>query len=379
MFKHVRKFQPYQTEARLGFEAYEAQCYLVTHIVLTLSNWGELRLEPELCVHEFCFLRGNLAAQLARADVHLVGEFVECMRVFGVGEEDALMRQGMTFLMEAQSDEGLWDEKADPYTAYHATMCAVQALVTHKFRGHGPGMTSVTHLLKAWHGAECAGGTEGTGAAAKAALKAARAAEREKPEAARKRRVAREKELVGVDDGAEARRAPLRERPQFASGRPDERWAVLRRVVGSVRPTGPDPYAVREAAREATEEQAEKAAAAAAAAATAAAVAETKKSVPEVEPAAAAAAAAAAVSPAPAGGGGGGLAALVTALDAAAQAGRWAAVADTIDTLAAMAVTADSLSATGAGLSMAKLRKADDPAVKAKAKALVKQWKAALS
>jgi hypothetical protein len=34
-----------------------AQCYLVAHVVLTLSSWGELRIEPELLSHEHLFVR----------------------------------------------------------------------------------------------------------------------------------------------------------------------------------------------------------------------------------------------------------------------------------------------------------------------------------
>ena len=50
---------------------------MVTHVVFTLNNWGELMLEPSLCPHEFNFARSHLAHQIATRDVHLVGEFVE--------------------------------------------------------------------------------------------------------------------------------------------------------------------------------------------------------------------------------------------------------------------------------------------------------------
>ena len=32
--------------------AFEDECYLVTHVVFTLNNWGELRLDPALLPHE---------------------------------------------------------------------------------------------------------------------------------------------------------------------------------------------------------------------------------------------------------------------------------------------------------------------------------------
>ena len=36
------------------------QAYLITHVVFTLNNWGELALEPELLPHEHLFIRENL-------------------------------------------------------------------------------------------------------------------------------------------------------------------------------------------------------------------------------------------------------------------------------------------------------------------------------
>jgi hypothetical protein len=44
----------------------------VTHVVFTLTNWGELALDPALAPHEYCFARAHLARQIERRDVHLV-------------------------------------------------------------------------------------------------------------------------------------------------------------------------------------------------------------------------------------------------------------------------------------------------------------------
>ena len=42
------------------YESYVDQAYLITHVVFTLNNWGELALEPELLPHEHLFIRENL-------------------------------------------------------------------------------------------------------------------------------------------------------------------------------------------------------------------------------------------------------------------------------------------------------------------------------
>eukprot|EP00937_MAST-01D_sp_MAST-1D-sp2_P002838 g2838.t1 len=155
-FEHVDALRPYGGPRELGEQAYVDQCYLITHIVFTLTNWGELRLEPELLPHEYYFVREHLAVCLSRADVHLVGEFVEVLRAFGADDADPLVRQGTAFLLAAQDKDGRWDSgrDKDEYTCYHATMVAAQALLHHHYRGFGPGIPEVTPILLRWHEAE---------------------------------------------------------------------------------------------------------------------------------------------------------------------------------------------------------------------------------
>lgn len=53
-------FRPYRSPAELPKQAFIDQCYLVTHVVFTLANWGELSLHPSQLPHEFYFLREHL-------------------------------------------------------------------------------------------------------------------------------------------------------------------------------------------------------------------------------------------------------------------------------------------------------------------------------
>ena len=65
VFEHVDAFRPWCGPEDLSSRLYGDQCYLVTHVVFTLNNWGELMLDPNLCPHEYCFARNHLAHQIA--------------------------------------------------------------------------------------------------------------------------------------------------------------------------------------------------------------------------------------------------------------------------------------------------------------------------
>lgn len=151
VFPWLRELQPYQDPERLPWDEYIDQCYLITHIVFTLNNWGELRLDPALLPHEYYFIREHLPVHIKSRDVHLVGEFVECLRAFGASDTDALVQAGMEFLMVEQGSDDLWDSDSDAYTCYHATMVAVQALLAHEYRGFGPSNQEIGPMLVGWY------------------------------------------------------------------------------------------------------------------------------------------------------------------------------------------------------------------------------------
>ena len=69
----------------------------MTHVVFTLTNWGELALDPALTPHEYCFARAHLARQIEARDVHLVHtmmiiihSFVTCDRCSCIGNTSAI-------------------------------------------------------------------------------------------------------------------------------------------------------------------------------------------------------------------------------------------------------------------------------------------------
>lgn len=155
VLRKVATLRPYKSAGELSWESYVDQAYLITHVVFTLNNWGELALEPELLPHEHLFIRENIGVAVRERDAHLVGEYVECLRAFGATDSDPLVQLGMAFLLRAQDPAThRWDTAGDAYTSYHATMVACQALLVHTHRGYGPGLPSCVAVLEEWHAAE---------------------------------------------------------------------------------------------------------------------------------------------------------------------------------------------------------------------------------
>ena len=169
IFQWLPTLRPYKGPADMSWQDYVDQCYLVTHVVFTANNWGELRLSPSLMPHEYLFLRHHLHVHIFLRDVHLIAEFVESLRCFGCTDDDPLVREGMRALLDSQTPLGIWDDtkNANPYRTYHATMCGAQALLAHKFRGFGPGIPAILPLLTRWAEVDIDGGSETSAVAAR--------------------------------------------------------------------------------------------------------------------------------------------------------------------------------------------------------------------
>ena len=75
-------------------------------------------------------------------DVHVLAELVHANRVFGVKEDDALMKKALDYIIHRQHDDGNWyasdaEEVPDQYTQYHAANVCISALMRPCFRGYG--------------------------------------------------------------------------------------------------------------------------------------------------------------------------------------------------------------------------------------------------
>ena len=95
-----------------------------------------------------------------KGDIHLVGEFVECLRIFGVADNSSLIMNGVHMLIEEQNKDGSWDNHMtefnvdEAYIAYHATMVAIQALIPSVFSGFGCMNEETEEILSSWYKSE---------------------------------------------------------------------------------------------------------------------------------------------------------------------------------------------------------------------------------
>lgn len=147
IFQWLPMLRPYKAVHELDYQEYIDQCYMITHIIFTCNNWGELSLDPALFPHEYFFIRANFDIHLQQRDVHLIAEFMECLRCFGCKDDNDFIKRGTNALLALQLDNGIWDPSDEPYRTYHATMCGAQALLAHRYRGFGPGIPAITPLL----------------------------------------------------------------------------------------------------------------------------------------------------------------------------------------------------------------------------------------
>ena len=138
--RHALSLHPDDARAALDFDDV---CYFVTHKIFVATNWGLKRLRKEEWIHERAFLKTHLPYAMTGAkhgygDVHLVGEFVQCLRCFDdVARVDADVAEATRWMFSRQNKAtGGWEVlDADFKNSYHATICALGALLTPKMRG----------------------------------------------------------------------------------------------------------------------------------------------------------------------------------------------------------------------------------------------------
>lgn len=157
MVKLLPAYRPYQTFAKVdkddNFDDYADQLTMVFNLVHVLSNYGEFEISPSLLPLEYAFLMSDshVVRGIEFKDIHLLGEIVHCLRVFGVSDTSPSMTRALAYLTKAQFKDGSWparDDADDAYFRYHAAMCAVSALYPRKFRGFGPCEAKLFRLLQ---------------------------------------------------------------------------------------------------------------------------------------------------------------------------------------------------------------------------------------
>lgn len=136
-----------------NFDDFADQLTMVFNLVHVLSNYGEFQLSPSLLPLEFAFLNNdsNFNKAIEFKDVHLLGEIIHCLRVFGVDDSTPKMARGLQFLLTTQNLDGSWPTRDDTdadYFRYHAAMCSISALYPRRFRGFGPCEVKLFRILQ---------------------------------------------------------------------------------------------------------------------------------------------------------------------------------------------------------------------------------------
>jgi hypothetical protein len=123
--------------------------YAVTHVVYTLNDYDVYRLKPDWLPREFEFLKTQVAGAVAEGDAEMVGEFLECLKCFGLGGDSPLIRAGTDFLLASQNADGTWGETDtdNVYANYHTTLAAAGGLMEVRWRGERLVFPEVRPLL----------------------------------------------------------------------------------------------------------------------------------------------------------------------------------------------------------------------------------------
>ena len=124
--------------------------YAVTHVVYTLNDYDIYRLRPTWLPHEFAFLKAHVAGAVGADDPEMVGEFLECLKCFGLGWRSPSIRSGTDFLLARQNADGSWGETntGDIYADYHTTLAAAGGLMEVRWRGERLAFPEVGPLLR---------------------------------------------------------------------------------------------------------------------------------------------------------------------------------------------------------------------------------------
>jgi hypothetical protein len=108
-------------------------------------------LSPEWLPQEFEFLRDNWQQPVAADDPELLGEFVDCLRAFGLSESDRSVYAGVEYLLESQNPDGSWGDVNEPdrHKRYHTAWTAVDALRDYSWAERPSWPASVQEILMA--------------------------------------------------------------------------------------------------------------------------------------------------------------------------------------------------------------------------------------
>ncbi|HYY42184.1 MAG TPA: hypothetical protein VE775_05585, partial [Pyrinomonadaceae bacterium] len=102
--------RPYPDRAHAhGLEFYDA-IYAIAHVVYTLNHYNQAQLAPQLLPAEYEFLHAHIGDAVALKEADMLGEMMDSLRAFGVGEDDPALRAAIEFYLARQNPDGSWGD-----------------------------------------------------------------------------------------------------------------------------------------------------------------------------------------------------------------------------------------------------------------------------
>jgi hypothetical protein len=146
---HMR---PYQGLEKQSYSDFVQTVYAVTHLVYTLNGYGRYNLSPRWLPHEFAFLKAHVGEVIDLDNPDMVGEFLDSLKAFGLGQDHPTIRRGTDYLLSVQNADGSWGhaETLNIFQLYHATWAAIDGLRDYAWRGAGLAFPKVQPLLEQW-------------------------------------------------------------------------------------------------------------------------------------------------------------------------------------------------------------------------------------
>ncbi|OQR90899.1 periplasmic binding protein [Thraustotheca clavata] len=147
VFKWIPSLYPYAAPSELTDKEYLDQCYLISRLVLTLTNFGSLQLTVDLLPHEYHFMQQHFDTHLARSDLHIVGSFARALKGY-LPKPTAVLERAMAFVLCSQSEDGSWQqlESETPEELVHKSAVALFTLCDPCFNGYAPSVADVNIL-----------------------------------------------------------------------------------------------------------------------------------------------------------------------------------------------------------------------------------------
>lgn len=141
--------RPYPFPDGAAITQFHDVVYAITHLIYTVNDYSRYRLLPEWLPDEFEYLRAHLQRPIEADDPELLGEFLDCLRAFGLTDADPGIAAGVDYLLAHQNPDGSWGDilGTDVHKRYHTTWTAIDALREYQWEEFAEVPAAISRLL----------------------------------------------------------------------------------------------------------------------------------------------------------------------------------------------------------------------------------------